>query len=318
MTAMTTTAPVTVVIQTRIRDGQEDAFREWQTRISATATEHPGFLDQKVLPPSPPAQADWVILQRFVDSESATNWLRSERRLALLAEEQPMLIGADDVHLVQDGSKGVTPAPVSAVISTRVKPGQEVAFRRWEQRIAAAQARAPGFQGYRFQPPIPGVQEDWLAILRFTSESTLQGWLDSPRRHALLKEAVAFTESLDARIVRTGFEQWFSDDGSKPPAAWKQNMIVLLALYPVVFLFGLYVQTPWLMARAGMPFWLALFVGNAISILILNKLVPLLSRGLAWWLAPTEPGGLRIDASGAGLVIGFYAILMALFAALSR
>jgi antibiotic biosynthesis monooxygenase (ABM) superfamily enzyme len=314
---MTATAGVTVVVQTRIHDGQEVAFQEWQTRIGAAAMEHPGFIDQKVLPPSPPAQADWVILQRFTDSDSATNWLRSERRLALLAEEQPMLIGADDVHLVQDGGKGVTPAPVSAVIATRVKPGQEVAFRRWEQRIAAAQARAPGFQGYRFQPPVPGVQEDWLAILRFTSESTLQAWMDSPRRHALLKEAVAFTESFETRIIQTGFEQWFSDDGSKPPAAWKQNMIVLLALYPVVFLFGLYVQTPWLIARIGMPFWLALFVGNAISILVLNRLVPLLSRALAWWLTPADSARLRTDLGGAGVMIGLYAILMALFASLS-
>jgi hypothetical protein len=37
-------------------------------------------------------------------------------------------------------------------------------------------------------------------------------------------------------------------------AAWKQNMIVLLLLYPVVFLFGLWVQTPILIGKAGLPF----------------------------------------------------------------
>ena len=59
-------------------------------------------------------------------------------------------------HVAGSGS-GVLPAPVSAVISTRVKPGQEAAYRLWEQRIAAAQAKSPGFQGYRFEPPVPGV-----------------------------------------------------------------------------------------------------------------------------------------------------------------
>ena len=87
--------------------------------------------------------------------------------------------------------------------------GQEAAYRQWEQKIAAAQSRAPGFQGYRFEQPIPGVQDDWLAILRFDSEEHLQGWLDSPVRNKLLKESEAFVEEVHARIVRTGFDQWF-------------------------------------------------------------------------------------------------------------
>ena len=44
-------------------------------------------------------------------------------------------------------------------------------------------------------------------------------------------------------------------------------MIVLLLLYPVVFLFGALVQTPWLIGRAGLPFAVALFIGNVVSIL---------------------------------------------------
>src|SRR5262249_60987814 len=135
-------------------------------------------------------------------------------------------------------------APVSVVISSRVKSGEEAAFRAWEQRIATAQAQSPGFQGDRFEPAIPGVQDDWLAILRFDTEHNLQAWLESPVRKKLLEEAAPFLEEFHARAVRTGFEQWFSSaDGTSAPAAWKQNMIVLLLLYPVVFLFGAWVQT---------------------------------------------------------------------------
>lgn len=311
------TTPVTVVVQTRVREGQEDAFSRWQVRISAAAAAHPGFIEQSVLPPNPPAQIDWAILQRFADTDAATAWLRSDRRQLLLAEAQPLLVGVDDVHLVHDTDKGVLPAPVSAVIATRVRPGQEAAYRRWEQRIAAAQTRAPGFQGYRFQPPVPGVQEDWVAILRFASEATLQAWLDSPVRHALLREADSFTEAFHVRIVRTGFEQWFATDADRrPPPPWKQNMIVLLLLYPVVFLFGLYVQTPWLMGRAGLPFWAALFLANAVSILLLNVLVPRVCRLLDWWLNPLAPRG-SIDWAGAGLVVALYAAWLYLFARLS-
>src|SRR4029077_18426745 len=138
-------------------------------------------------------------------AQTAVAWLNSGRRLELLERVQPILLGRDDIHIVPDGTSGVVPARVSAVIATRIKPGGEAAYRAWERKIAAAQARAPGFQGYRFEPPVPGVQEDWLAILRFDSEPNLQGWLASPERKKLLEEAAAFTAEYHARIVRTGF-----------------------------------------------------------------------------------------------------------------
>jgi len=88
----------------------------------------------------------------------------------------------------------VLPSPVSAVISTRIKPGCEASYRAWERKIAAAQSRASGFQGYRFEPPIPGVQENFLAIVRFDSEANMQAWLHSPARLALIKAAGEYAD----------------------------------------------------------------------------------------------------------------------------
>ncbi len=310
---------VTVVTQTCAREGMAEEFGRWQQKIGAAAAEFPGFLEQSVIPPTPPVQSDWVIVQRFASAETASAWLRSDRRTRLLNEAQPLLVGRDDVHLVRDNSGGVRPAPVSAVISTRIKPGQEIAYRGWEQRIAAAQAHSPGFQGYRFEPPIAGVQDDWLAILRFDTETNLQAWLDSAERKKLLEEAAPFVEEYHARVVRTGFEQWFPPpgDGAARPAAWKQNMIVLLLLYPVVFLFGLAVQTPLLMRLAGLPFWLALFIGNVVSVVLLNWLVPWMSGYFGWWLAPPGRAGRRIDLAGTALVLALYAVLLFVFSKVS-
>jgi hypothetical protein len=308
-------AAVTLVTQTRVREGMAEQFGQWQSTVSAAAAEFPGFITQSVLPPNLPLQADWVIQQRFANVEAASAWLRSERRTRLLDLAQPMLAGHDDVHLVRDSAAGVRPAPVCAVISSRVRPGQESEFRAWEQRIAIAQAKSPGFQGYRFETPIPGVQDDWLAILRFDTEPNLQAWLDSPERKKLLEEAAPFLEEFHARVVRTGFEQWFPSvsDGGSPPAAWKQNMLVLLLLYPVVFLFGVWVQTPVLMERAGLPFWLALFIGNIVSVLLLNWLVPWTSRGFGWWLVPV---GRWTSLAGAALILLLYAVWLFLFSKL--
>lgn len=318
MSGPTAAGPVTIVVQTRVRDGQDTAFGRWQAKISAAVAEQPDFIEQSVMPPNPPTQIDWVILQRFASAEAAKAWLRADRRQQLLAEAQDLLIGAHDVHLLRDASQGVVPAPVSAVIATRVKSGQEAAFQAWEQRIARAQARSPGFQGYRFEPPIPGVQDDWLAILRFDSERNLQIWFASPERQALLQEAEPLVEEFHSRVVRTGFEQWFPGSGAAAaPPAWKQNMVVLLLLYPVVFLFGLYVQTPLLMGWFRFPFWAALFIGNVVSVVLLNWLVPWTCKLLTWWLDPPVRKRPQFDLAGAVLMVGLYSTCLYAFYLLS-
>jgi antibiotic biosynthesis monooxygenase (ABM) superfamily enzyme len=307
-------ASVTIVTQTRVKTEKAEEFAAWQQRIGEAAAGFPGFIRQSVLPPSPPAQVDWVILQGFESTQDATNWLNSGLRLELLSRAQPMLVGQDDVHIVRDGASGVLPAPVSAVISTCLKTGCEGLYRAWEQRIAAAQAKAPGFQGYRFEPPTPGVQTDWVAILRFDCEANLEAWLNSPERLKLVEESSAFTDEYHTRIVRGGFDQWFPSGADAPrPAVWKQNMLVLLMLYPVVFLFGTLIQKPVLMERAGLPFWLALFVGNVVSVMLLNWLVPFTSRRFDWWLQAGGPIEAWTNLAGLSIVIGLYGASLLIF-----
>jgi antibiotic biosynthesis monooxygenase (ABM) superfamily enzyme len=306
---------VTIVTQTRVRPECTEAFARWQDETSAIIGRVTGFIDQKVIPPSPPAQDDWVIVQRFTATEAALEWLRSEQRLQRVDNVAPMLVGRDDVHIVGDGDAGVLPAPVSAVISTRIKPGQETPYRAWERRMVAAQSKAAGFQGYRFEPPVPGVQDDWLAIMRFDSEANLQAWLDSPERQKLVEEANAFTEEFHARIARTGFDQWFAPaaGGVSAIPAWKQNMIVVLMLYPIVFIFGALVQTPILADRAHLPFAIALFIANVVSVLLLNYLVPWMSNRFSWWLQPASRNPKAINIAGTLLLVAIYTLMMFAF-----
>jgi antibiotic biosynthesis monooxygenase (ABM) superfamily enzyme len=256
-----------------------------------------------------------VIVQRFASLDAARDWLGSEDRRRLVDQAQPWLVGQDDIHVVEDGAAPRASSPVSAVISERVAPGQEDAYRAWQRRIAAAQARFPGFEGYKLVPPVPGVQDDWVTILRFDSEAHLDAWLRSPERRQLIAEATAFAGETHARTVRTGFDAWFkvgTEAGPLPPA-WKQNMLVLLTLYPVVFLFGKWVQTPLLMERLAMPFWLALFVANLASVLLLAHLVPRVRLLFGWWLNPTGSEARRLDRIGAGLVVVVYAACLLVF-----
>lgn len=305
---------VTIVTQTCVRPEAAEAFARWQGETSTFMASLPGFIEQRLMPPKPPLQVDWVILQRFESIDTARAWLSSPERHKRLDGAAPMLVGRDDVHIIHDEAQGIKPAPVSAVISTRVLPGRELEYRAWERKIAIAQSKAPGLRGYRFEPPVPGVQEDFVAILRFDTEEHLQGWLNSPERKKLVGEAAPLTAEFHARIAHTGFEQWFRDESllSRLPA-WKQNMLVLFMLYPVVFLFGAFVQVPLLSEKAHLPFAVALFIGNMFSVLTLSKLVPWISGRFAWWLNPSPGKSLSASILGVAILVAAYAGMVVAF-----
>jgi hypothetical protein len=303
---------VTIITQTGVRPDSAEAFARWQGETSTTIAVFPGFIEQRLMPPKPPLQLDWVILQRFTTLEHAQRWLGSSERAKRLEGVASLLVGRDDVHIVRDDDEGRKPSPVSAVISTRVKAGKEAEYLAWERRIAAAQSTARGLQGYRFEPPVPGVQDDFVAILRFDSEANLQAWLDSPERLKLVEEAAPLTEEFHARLARTGFEQWFRDDSGEsagPLPVWKMDMVVLLLLYPIVFLWGFYIGTPLLADRLHLPFAVSLFIGNIFSVALTGFLVPwTANHPLAWWLRPKNPRqALGVHLLGAAIVCAIYA-----------
>jgi hypothetical protein len=305
---------ISIVTQTTVRPERAEDFARWQGETSTAIATFPGFVEQRLMPPNPPLQVDWVILQRFDTMEDAQRWLGSTDRQTRIEGAAPMLIGRDDVHIVRDDQGGIKPAPVSAVISTRVLPGKELEYRAWERKIAAAQSKAPGLQGYRFEPPVPGVQEDFVAILRFDSEANMQAWLDSPERKKLIEEAAPLTEEFHTRMARTGFEQWFRDESGAPSNAsvWKMDMIVLLLLYPIVFLWGVVVGTPLLANKLNMPFPIALFVGNIFSVGMTGFMVPWVANRMGWWLNPTR-NVVRANLLGAGLICAIYAVCVLVF-----
>jgi antibiotic biosynthesis monooxygenase (ABM) superfamily enzyme len=117
---------------------------------------------------------------------------------------------------------------------------------------------------------------------------------------------------MHTRVVRSGFSQWFPDEQTQAPA-WKMNMIVVMLLYPVVFLFGLWVGTPVLTKILALPFYLSLFLGNIVSVVLLSYLVPVVARGFGWWLSPNLRHATRNGWAGAALIIGLYLITLFIF-----
>ena len=233
------TSEVTLVTHTGVVPGSADKFVRWQQQVNDIIATFPGYLDHTVIQPSPPMQTDWVIIQRFQSVEAARNWLQSEQRQHLLDALQPFLGSQSDVHLFTQDTP-TSASAVSAVISTRVKPGQQEVFLRWYRRISAIQARFEGFQGYKFEPPIPGVQDDWVTVLRFDSDMHLEAWLNSEEWKQILQESEAFSLNMHLQKVHVGFESWLRFTGDQPmnaPPTWKVNILVLpldLCYFPLL------------------------------------------------------------------------------------
>ena len=304
---MAATDPVALVIHRRILDEGFGQFSAWQARVGARLATWPGFLGQQVVPPAPPAHVDWTIIQRFSDADTARAWLQSEDRLSLLDEVQSLFIGQEDMHLLPAG-RAEPRASASAMISYAVPPAEEKAFLKWQGRIQAAEARFPGFVRHKIERPLPGVHDDWLIVLTFDSEANMTAWLDSPERRDLLEEGGKFGTDLKLRRTNYGFDFWFPATAAAPDwhRTFKSNLLVLLVLYPTVFLWAYFIDRP--LGARGVPFWLALFVSNVASTQLLGWLVaPAVFRLFGGWLGP-QPAARQI--AGYALLGALYALSM--------
>ncbi len=303
-------APELVVIQARVRSERRGDFEDWLRDYNGAVGQADGHLDYDLTKPTPGFDEDWVLVHRFVDRATAAVWAATEVHRELMGRVRSIASGDVDVHLYTSDPRrrGV----VSALFTTQVDPGREGEFLAWSTRVAEAQASFDGFISYQVEPPIAGVQEDWIAVLSYDTDAHMRAWLSSPQRAALLADEASFDERARVHIVRNELDAWFNTGGAGEPApAWKRNMLVLLVLYPVVFLTAMFIQDP-LLTGNDVPFWLALFLANILSVVALGwVLVPAADRVFGWWLYPHGRTRRLMTAVGIVVVVGLYAVSLA-------
>lgn len=314
MSAKTDTPNVATAVTTvQIRQGEEGAFARWLTELNKIVATFPGYVSAIVIPPAPPAQQDWVMVQRFQTLEQLRSWLDSDARRSLLDKSTSLLADEGTTNVVEGANTELSPNDmVTEIITVNVKPGMEEAYRLWVDRIHQVETRFPGYQGLQLQPPIPGLQDHWVSLLRFDTAEHLNAWLESDARRAALQEVEPFIDRREQQVA-TAFSGWFTfgDAPGQVPPNWKQGMIVLLVLFPVVMPTLLFLD-PLLLPSLGKV--VATFVENALSVAALTwVLTPLANRAFKWWLLPGPDGSPRVEASGMALVIGGYALSIAVF-----
>ena len=296
--------PELVVAQVRVRGERRSEFEKWLRRFNSAVELADGHLDYDLTPPTPGFDEDWVLVHRFSDRTAATAWVRSTEHAGLITDLRPLVLGDIDVHVYTSDPR--RRGRVSALFTTQVDRGREQEFLEWSTRVAAAQASFEGFISYQVEPPIDDVQPDWVAILSYDTDEHMRAWLSSPERAALLEDGASFDSHARVHIVRNELDAWFNAPGGEAARAWKRNMLVLLVLYPVVFLTATWIQDP-LLTGNGLPFWLALFVANIISVVVLGwVLVPAADKLFGWWLYPARGSRWWTTVIGIGVVVALY------------
>jgi hypothetical protein len=298
------------VVQYRLRAGASREFSRLFGDLTDSLSTAGGFEGTEVHFDA--AGTSPTVVWRFATVDEARTWSKSATMETFERSLEPYSV-AKPVHnvILNAGRSGAA----STVITTRVKPGSDSWFAEWQGRMGAAQQQFPGYVGQRVQAPVPGTNNDWVAIVAFETRADLERWETSPERKALVAESAPYVQRYDVRPADSAFESWFakSDDGGKPPPGWKLSAIVLLVLYPIVMLefFSVnHLTTDVLRLDPA----LGVFIGNAISVAITGfLLIPWASRLLQWWLVPPEAQASRRTWQGVAVVVGLYALSIAVF-----
>ena len=100
--------------------------------------------------------------------------------------------------------------------------------------------------------------------------------------------------------------------GASAAPVWKMDMLVLLMLYPIVFLWSIFVGIPLLANKFNMTFAIALFIGNIFSVGLTGFMVPWVAEPLRLVAEPRSANAVRANLLGAGSS-GPYAAMVFVF-----
>jgi uncharacterized protein len=208
----------------------------------------------------------------------------------------------------------------SLVIEHIVPNGKGFVFRQWHHSLLRSVRRQVGFVRSDQYPPLPckdGV-EKWYAIIHFDSPDHLNAWVESSDRKQLFEEGQHIFRAYRFKSFTTGLEGWFSqsagsEQSNMGPPVWKQILLVVVGLYPVVIL-----QTQLFNALGIMktwPFASSMLINILITSTILSVAVmPVVARFMGFWLRPayrvspwkTDLLGFVVIAVALGcMVVGF-------------
>lgn len=300
---------VTAIVNFQVLPEREGEFLKWQEHIGSIVKGFPGFVSRQLKSPAETGSKDWMVLYRFASRKDMERWFKSDERAEFMAKTEALLAEPAKIQFIETDQ---APDHVCVVFAHHVKPGHEEEFRAWQDKATNAQREMGVLVKAELFPPVEGLEPSWVTVLSFNDRQSVDRWLESPERKALLKELEPMVDDFTIQHIGTGLEGWFTTGGDESAAAipeWKQVLMVLLALYPTVMLLTIYVSP---LMKSWTLNW-SMLVGNLLSVSILTYiLMRHVSQGLKWWTNPSAPS-VRNDLLGALTVVGLLILMAFLF-----
>jgi antibiotic biosynthesis monooxygenase (ABM) superfamily enzyme len=188
--------------------------------------------------------------------------------------------------------------PATAVITREIFPGREPDYQQWSQRMVAAVARLPGYQGATLIGPPQGEPGRHMLILRFADRPSLQRWNDSEERKALTAESDAFSRHVYEEP--SSLETWFAIPGMgavEPPPRWKMALATTPAAY-VLIVAILAILSP---ISESWPFAATNAVVTVLMVVLLTYVaMPTVTRLFRPWLYPAQTRQRRAPGKRSG------------------
>lgn len=300
--------PAIIGLKVNLRPDQVAAFAAWQAKFHDEIVGQEGFVSIEFIAPNK-LNKTWLVVQRFNDPQQSNHWQASTTYQEMIQELKALISPNGVSELSADeagGNNGVT-----QLIIAEVFPDKEGEYRKWMAKIHSFEAKFPGFRGASIQSPKESKSKFWITLLQFDTMKNLDNWLNSPIRQELLNESRPLISFMETHRVISPYAGWFASIAKLGalPALWKQTMIILLVLYPIVMLELKYLNP----LLAGLDISLSTFIGNAISVSLISfPAMPIAIYFLAWWLSPTLQNS-KLNIIGAGIVILLYLIEIILF-----
>ena len=105
------------------------------------------------------------------------------------------------------------PQPATAIASHLVRPDRTEEYFAAQTAITQAARKFTGFVGTEVLSPIPGLQEEWVAIFRLESNAAMKLWLESSERKRLAARIESCLSEPSHLLLLA------SDDNTEPPVA---------------------------------------------------------------------------------------------------
>jgi antibiotic biosynthesis monooxygenase (ABM) superfamily enzyme len=208
-------------------------------------------------------------------------------------------------------------AHASAVIVQHVPHASKERFLEWQRGIAHVAEGFAGYAGTDIYPPADASRDEWVVVMHFDDDESLEHWLTAPVRERWIQEIQAELGHGQCTNFHGGFADWFTKRIAEdaPPADWKMALAVLLGLYPTVMLLALYFPGPYT-HRWGMA--ISMLIGNALSVSALQWVVmPVLNKLLGPWLQADAKKQSGVFYGGIAAILVALAALCVVFRELS-